>query len=158
IREEVPFISTVPTLLMHSGNFSELSTTITNPFTGTPYSGNTIPACGNPPQPGCINSVGQNIVNLYPNPNLPGAGLTNNFIFNGKYKFDETAFLTRFDYNISPKDRFFAHYAIATPEGTNPSNFPSVDGGLGSGTSSILDNRVQGLAFDWNHIFNPGLL
>ncbi len=29
---------------------------------------------------------------------------------------------------------------------------------LGSGTSSTLDNRVQGLAFDWNHIFNPGLL
>src|ERR1700758_3295266 len=49
IREETPFISTVPTVLMHSGNFSELSTTITNPFTGTPYAGNTIPQCGNPP-------------------------------------------------------------------------------------------------------------
>jgi hypothetical protein len=158
IREELPFISTVPTMLMHSGNFSEVSSTITNPFTGTPYLNNTIPACGNPPQPGCINSVGQNIVNLYPNPNIPGAGLTNNFIFNGKYKFDETAFETRFDYNISTKDRFFAHYAIATPKATNPSNFPNVDGGLGSGTSSTLDNRVQGVAFDWNHIFNPGLL
>jgi len=156
IREEVPFISTVPTVLMHSGNFSELSTTITDPFPGGPlYVGNQIPTCA---QNGCINGVGQNIVNLYPNPNIPGAGLANNFIFNGKYKFDETAFLTRFDYNISAKDRFFAHYAIATPKATNPSNFPNVDGGLGSGTSSTLDNRVQGLAFDWNHIFNPGLL
>jgi hypothetical protein len=156
IREEMPFISTVPTVLMHSGNFSELSTTITDPFPGGPvYVGNQIPTCA---QDGCINGVGQNIVNLYPNPNIPGAGLANNFIFNGKYKFDETAFLTRFDYNISAKDRFFAHYAIATPKATNPSNFPNVDGGLGSGTSSTLDNRVQGLAFDWNHIFNPGLL
>jgi hypothetical protein len=158
-REEVPFISTVPTHLMHSGNFSELLTLqqpiqLTNPFTGTPYAGNIIPACGNQ---GCINSVGQNIVNLFPDPG-PGAPLTNNFIFNGKYKFDETAFLTRFDYNISAKDRFFAHYAIATPKATNPSNFPNVDGGLGSGTSSTLDNRVQGVALDWNHIFNPGLL
>lgn len=163
IREEVPFISTVPTVLMHSGNFSELVTPtspnpIHNPFTGANYTNNTIPDCATNPQPGCSLGVGQNIVNLYPNPNIPNAGLTNNFIFNGKYKFDETAFLTRFDYNISAKDRFFAHYAIASPKATNPSNFPNVDGGLGSGTSSTLDNRVQGLAFDWNHIFNPGLL
>ena len=102
--------------------------------------------------------MGQNIVNLFPLPNIPGAGLTNNFIFNGKYKFDETAFETRFDYNISSKDRFFAHYAIATPNATNPSNFPNVDGGAGSGTSSTLDNKVQSVALDWNHIFNPGLL
>jgi carboxypeptidase family protein len=160
IREEVPFISSVPSVLMHSGNFSELSTTITNPYTGIAYPGNIIPNASDPTcvQPGCINDVGKNIVDLYPNPNIPGAGLSNNFIFNGKYKFDETAFETRFDYNISPKDRFFAHYAIATPKATNPSNFPNVDGGLGSGTSSTLDNRVQAVAFDWNHIFNPGLL
>src|ERR1700758_493770 len=160
IREEVPFISSVPSVLMHSGNFSELSTTITNPYTGIAYPGNIIPNASDPTcvQPGCINDVGKNIVDLYPNPNIPGAGLSNNFIFNGKYKFDETAFETRFDYNISTKDRFLAHYAIATPKATNPSNFPNVDGGLGSGTSSTLDNRVQAVAFDWNHIFNPGLL
>ena len=141
IREETPFISTVPTQLMHSGNFSELlpGTTIVDPSTGIPFPGNTIPG-------GSINGVSQNIVNLFPLPNISGAGLTNNFIFNGKYKFDETAFETRFDYNISPKDRFFAHYAIATPNATNPSNFPNVDGGAGSGTSSTLNNKVQSVA------------
>jgi hypothetical protein len=159
IRKEEPFISTVPTSQMHSGDLSQLSTQIINPFTGTPYLGNMIPACTQPPQPGCINSVGQNIVNLFPNPNFGNPGqLTNNFIFNGKYKFDETAFLTRFDYNITAKDRFLAHYAIATPKATNPSNFPNVDGGAGSGTSATLDNKVQSVALDWNHIFNPGLL
>src|SRR5579862_8563147 len=153
IREEEPFISTVPTELMHSGNFSDLgpTTNIPNPFVPGTFFGTTIPA-------GSINTVGQNIVNLFPLPNIAGAGLTNNFIFNGKYKFDETAFETRFDYNISNNDRFFAHYAIATPTATNPSNFPNVDGGAGSGTSSSLDNKVQSLAVDWNHIFNPGLL
>ena len=152
IREEEPFISTVPTQLMHSGNFSELgNVNIPNPFVPGTFFGSTIPAAS-------INSVGQNIVNLFPLPNIAGAGLTNNFIFNGKYKFDETAFETRFDYNISPKDRFFAHYAIATPNATNPSNFPAVDGGAGSGTSSTLNNRVQSLAGDWGHIFNPSLL
>jgi len=158
IREEEPFISTVPTQLMHQGIFTELpANSIIDPVTGTPYPNNTIPTC-NPSVLGCINPVGQNIVNLYPLPNIPGAGLTNNFIFNGKYKFDETAFETRFDYNISSNDRFFAHYAIATPSATNPSNFPNVDGGAGSGTSSTLDNKVQSLAGDWTHIFNPALL
>jgi hypothetical protein len=157
IREEQPFISTVPTQLMHSGNFSELlllpvPIRIANPFSpGNNFPGNIVPG-------GLINSVGQNIVNLFPLPNIPGAGLSSNFIFNGKYKFDETAFETRFDYNISSKDRFYAHYAIATPDATNPSNFPNVDGGAGSGTSSTLNNRVQSLAGDWSHIFNPGLL
>jgi hypothetical protein len=157
IREEVPFISTVPTPQMHTGDFSQVSTPITDPFPGGPvYVNNMIPTCA---QEGCINSVGQNIVNLFPNPNFGAAGsLTNNFIFNGKYKFDETAFETRFDYNISTKDRFFAHYGIATPKATNPSNFPNVDGGAGSGTSSSLDNRVQSIALDLNHIFNPSLL
>jgi hypothetical protein len=160
IREEQPFISTVPTPLMHSGNFSELlllpsPIKIANPFNpGNNFPGNIIP--GGPG--GVINGVGLNIVNLFPLPNIAGAGLTNNFIFNAKYKFDETAFETRFDYNISSSDRFFAHYAIATPNATNPSNFPNVDGGAGSGTSSTLDNRVQSVAGDWNHIFNPGLL
>jgi hypothetical protein len=153
IREEEPFISTVPTELMHSGNFSDLgpTTNIPNPFVPGTFFGTTIPA-------GSINTVGQNIVNLFPLPNIAGAGLTNNFIFNGKYKFDETAFETRFDYNISNNDRFFAHYAIATPTATNPSNFPNVDGGAGSGTSSSLDNKVQSLAGDYTHVFNPGLL
>jgi hypothetical protein len=152
IREEVPFISTVPTPLMHQGIFTDLPAgAIINPANGQPFAGNTIPGAS-------INAVGQNIVNLFPLPNIAGAGLTSNFIFNGKYKFDETAFETRFDYNISSKDRFFAHYAIATPTATNPSNFPTVDGGAGSGTSSTLDNKVQSVALDWTHIFNPGLL
>src|ERR1700731_18415 len=150
IREEVPFISTVPTALMHTGNLSDLgNVNIPNPFAPGTFFGTTIPGS-------FINSVGQNIVNLFPLPTR--AGLTNNFIFNGKYKFDETAVETRFDYNISLKDRFFAHYAIATPDATNPSNFPNVDGGAGSGTSSTLNNRVQSVAGDWNHTFNPNLL
>jgi len=162
IREEQPFISTVPTKLMRTGDLSELGIPIYDPLTTDPNNKNARKLI-NPANPdvipgGRISTVGQNIVNLYPLPNIAGAGLTNNFIFNGKYKFDETAFETRFDYNITPKDRFFAHYAIATPVATNPSNFPNVTGGLGSGTSSTLDDRVQSVAGDWNHIFNPGLL
>ena len=162
IREEQPFISTVPTKLMRTGDLSELGVPIYDPLTTDPNNNNAR-ALINTSNPdvipgGRISAVGQAIVNLFPLPNIPGVGLTNNFIFNGKYKLDETAFETRFDYNISSNDRFFAHYAIATPLATNPSFFPNVTGGPGSGTSSTLDNRVQSVAGDWTHIFNPGLL
>jgi hypothetical protein len=162
IREEQPFISTVPTQLMRTGDLSELGIPIYDPLTTDPNNNNVRQLLnrGSPDviPGGRISPVGQAIVNLFPLPNVPGAGVTNNFIFNGKAKFDETAFETRFDYNISSNDRFFAHYAIATPIATNPSNFPNVTGGLGSGTSSTLDNRVQSVAGDWTHIFNPSLL
>jgi hypothetical protein len=164
IREEQPFISTVPTQLMRTGDLSELGIPVYDPLTTDPNNNNARQLINSDPTKpdvipvGRISPVGQAIVNLFPPANIPGAGLTNNFIFNGKYKFDETAFETRFDYNISSNDRFFAHYAIATPLATNPSFFPKVTGGPGSGTSSTLDNRVQSVAGDWTHIFNPGLL
>lgn len=155
IRRVEPFVSTVPTLKMHSGDFSELGniTLFTPGQPGVPL---------NPSDPsqipaGDINATGQNIVNLYPLP-IPGSGLTNNFVYNAKYKFDETSFLTRFDYNLSNQDRIFAHYAIATPSSTNPSALPGVDGGSGSGVASNLGDRVQSVGADWTRIIHPSLI
>jgi len=152
IRETIPFTSTVPTLKMRSGDFSEVGATINQPGTTTPLN----PANPSVIPAGDINAVGQNIVNLFPQPT--SSALTNNFIHNGKYKFDETAFETRFDYNVTNNDRLFAHYAIATPVATNPSYLPGVDGGAGSGTSSSLTDRVQSVGIDWSRIFRSNLV
>ena len=153
-REGVPFISTVPTALMRTGNFSETGATL-NQVAGLPVP---IPAGANTLPAADINPVGQNIVNIFPLPNIPGAGITNNFSFSGKQKFDETAFESRFDYNISANDRFFAHYAIATPISTQPSSLPGITAGAGSGFSSNLADRVQSAAGDWTHIFSPNFV
>ena len=157
IREAIPSSSVVPTQAMRNGDLTELGVALNDPYNpGNPL---------NPSNPfvvpaGDINSVGQNIANLYPLPNVPGpfSATTPNFVYNAKYKFDETAFETRFDYNLTEKDRLFAHYAIATPVGTNPSFFPSVDGGTGSGTSSTLNDRVQSFGLDWTRIFRPNFV
>jgi hypothetical protein len=152
-REGVPFISTVPTQLMRQGNFSELGLTIMDPLNPgqpiNPSNPSVIPA-------GRINSVGQNILNIFPLPNA--AGLVNNFDYVAKEKFNQNSFQTRFDYNISPSDRLFAHYAIATPYLTQPSVFPNITGGPGSGFSSNLDTKVQSAAPDWTHVFRPNLV
>jgi hypothetical protein len=156
IREALPFISTVPTMKMRSGDFSELgNVTIYTP--GQPG----VPL--NPLNPsqiptGDINSTGQNIVDLFPLPTPGNSALTNNFVYTGKYKFDETAFETRFDYNVTDKDRFFAHYAIANPFGSNPSVLPGVDAANTSGGSSSLSDRVQSVGVDWTRIIRPSLV
>src|SRR6202140_3241582 len=154
IRRVEPFVNTVPTLAERGGDFTALGIQLHAPGTppGTllnPTNPYVIPA-------GDINATGQNIVNLYPIP-APGSALTNNFIYNAKYKFDETSFLTRFDYNVTDKDRLFAHYAIATPVATNPSSLPGVDAGNSSGGTSILSDRVQSFGVDWTRISNPNL-
>jgi hypothetical protein len=154
IRKALPFSSIVPDQLMHNGDFSELGIPLKDPVNGGLLNSSDptqVPA-------NRIDSAGQNIVNLFPLP-APGPWTGNpNLFYNGKYKFDETAFLTRFDYNVTDKDRLFAHYAIATPVGTNPSNLPGVDGGAGSGTSSSLTDRVQSFGVDWTRILHPNLV
>src|SRR6266478_24983 len=165
IRQALPFLSSVPTQAMRNGDLTELSTPSTLPIKDPYHPGQ--PLNPNPAAPyvvpqGDINQVGQNIINLFPLANRNTGGPFNpsipNFVYNGKYKFDETAFETRFDYNVSDKDRLFSHYAIATPVATNPSYFPGVDGGTGSGTSSILNDRVQSFGVDWTRIFCPNLI
>ena len=165
IRQALPFLSSVPTQAMRNGDLTELSTPSTLPIKDPYHPGQ--PLNPNPAAPyvvpqGDINQVGQNIINLFPLANRNTGGPFNpsipNFVYNGKYKFDETAFETRFDYNVSDKDRLFSHYAIATPVATNPSYFPGVDGGTGSGTSSILNDRVQSFGVDWTRIVRPNLI
>jgi Carboxypeptidase regulatory-like domain/TonB dependent receptor len=155
IRRAIPYISTVPTQAERNGDFTALGIPLVDPYTGGPFPGATSPFII---PSGDINSVGQAIVNLYPLPTPGNNSLTNNFIFNAKYKFDETSFLTRFDYNLSNKDRIFTHYAIATPSSTNPSWLPGVDGGNSSGVASTLDDRVQSFGVDWTHILHSNLI
>ena len=60
------FLSTVPTMAMRSGDFSELTRVIYDPLTGQPFPGNVIPG-------GRIDSVARNILTqLYPEPNTAG--------------------------------------------------------------------------------------
>ena len=60
-------LSTVPTMKMRSGDFSELTRTIYDPTTGQPFAGNIIPS-------NRIDQVANNILEqLYPEPNTAGS-------------------------------------------------------------------------------------
>jgi hypothetical protein len=98
-----PETETVPTAAMRQGNFSSLSTQLTNPLTGQPYTGNMVP----------VSSYAQAIQNyIYPLPNSGAAGVIAN-----DYNVNELAntgfsdynrFDARGDYYLSSRDVVYA--------------------------------------------------
>ena len=114
-------ISSVPTLAQRGGDFSQTFNTagqlntIYDPATGqsvngtwvrTPFPGNIIPA-------NRINSVGANMANAYPVPNLTPAGPVNwqNNYFSPLYtSYIFPNIVARMDHNFGEKERIFGHY------------------------------------------------
>ncbi len=98
--------SVVPTMANRSGNFG--STPIYNPFSTTQVNGqtvrqqfpnNTIPA-------GYISSITSQILNNYPQPNVPGS--TNLFVYNAPQVGTSNNGVIRGDIQLSAKDSMFA--------------------------------------------------
>ena len=104
------FLGTVPTPQEKQGDFSQLlsegltvynpATTVTNPVSGlqtrTPFPGNVIP-------PSMFDSVAAGLLQYFPNPNAPG--LVNNLQSTTGADLTQWKNATRFDYNLSDKDR-----------------------------------------------------
>jgi hypothetical protein len=91
----------VPTPEMRRGDFSAVSGAITDPLTGTPFSGNIIPQ-------NRLNPVSVNLINNYvPLPNVAGAanfaGVTSNIV-------NINQGIGRIDHSFGPHDQVFFHY------------------------------------------------
>jgi hypothetical protein len=143
------FLSTVPTLAMRAGNFSELNRTIYDPQTGQPFAGNIIPADR-------IDSVARNILTqLYPEPNTGGTraanGQTiNNYLINPIKERQDNQFDVKVDHNLSTSNRFFTRYSFQKTHRLQPATLPHGDAGatFGAGDGNI---KGQSLAFNDTH-------
>src|SRR5580700_8552496 len=72
-RQNFQSIYSVPTAAMFTGNFSGLTTTIYDPTTKQPFAGNIIPT-------NRLDPISQKLLKYYAPANVPGAGLTSNFV------------------------------------------------------------------------------
>src|SRR5262252_9517374 len=104
-------IATVPTALMRQGNFSEITGTIRNPFTGQPYPGNIIP-------PSQLSSTARNLLAYYPMPNRPG--IASNLQTPIPNTEDVDQFIGRADQNIGNKVRLSVRYNWHDSGTSNP--------------------------------------
>ena len=99
-RQTSPFAS-VPTAKMRAGDFSEISTQIRNPYTKVPYPGNIIPQSD-------IAAQALELLQYYPQPNLPG--LANNYQTDVLTTNENDQLLLRVDQNIGQTARVYARY------------------------------------------------
>jgi carboxypeptidase family protein len=150
------FLSTVPTLLMRQGNFSELNRAIYDPLTGQPFPGNIIPSDR-------IDQVAKNVLQqLYPEPNTDGARqttgqITNNYLINPIKERQDNQFDIKIDQNLTTNNRFFTRYSFEKTHRLQPATLPHGDAGatFGAGDGNI---KAQGLAFNDTHTLRQNLL
>lgn len=153
---------TVPTALMRQGNFSELlmpSLLNTAPVQLVqPNSASKAqPIAGNILQPGQINATAQKILNLYPNPNIGGSRVYNNYSSTRNATDNTTQFDIRLDYNASAKDQAFIRTSYSSDPGLRtPPLGPILDGG-GFGDTGTIVNLGEALAASETHVFNSNL-
>jgi Carboxypeptidase regulatory-like domain/TonB dependent receptor len=95
-----PFAS-VPTAAMRQGNFSEITTTIRNPFTGQPFPGNVIPGS-------MLDPVSLDLLQYYPAANR--AGTANNLQAPSANSDNVDQVLARVDQNLGNKIRLNVRY------------------------------------------------
>ena len=149
-------LSTVPTLKMRSGDFSELNRVIYDPANNTPFQGNVIP--GNR-----IDQVARNVLDqLYPEPNTGGTRqangqVINNYLANPVKERQDNQFDVKVDHNLSTNNRFFTRYSFEKTHRLQPASLPHGDAGFtfGAGDGNI---KAQSLAFNDTHTMKSNLL
>lgn len=146
-READTGIITIPTPLERQGIFTEAGQpTIYDPLTGLPFANNTIPISRQDP-------AAANIMALFPNPNIPGAGLANNYNGVSNVAHDRQTFDVRIDENFSEKDQFFARYSyLSTTLDTPPYLGATLNGAPFANTAYT---RNQNGVVSEIHTFSP---
>src|SRR6516165_8193581 len=180
LRQGRTFVTQMPTLAMRSGDFTEPFAGVTqlyNPYstqkvngtlTRAPFmcdaSGNPMPAdasgiqapgapCNKIPQ-SLINPVGQKLINLYPDPNVPGT-VSGDFVDAPAKKLDEGEFDIRLDHNFSSKDSIFARFSYDQATEFLPSGAPGFANLDGFSSTQDLSDHGRNAALSETHIFSP---
>jgi len=102
-----------------------------------------------------------NLLKLLPGPNIPGAGITQNFVAAGAEQFNDDDFNVRIDHNTTEKMRIFGRYSFADFRIDALGAFGAVAGGPGlspDGFAGQSSTRNQSVAAGFTYILRPSLL
>jgi hypothetical protein len=160
-----PGTYSVPTALMRQGNFSELLNTDLNGQSVQLYEPNSGGGvanklmCNGQNNVFCANqidSVAQNILNLYPSPNANGGKTFNNYLVNVPTHNDTFQWDQRLDWNVSSRDQAYVRYSYVHQIAQN--GLPLGNPLDGSGYGGEFDiNLAQNFVGSVTHIFSPSL-
>ncbi len=148
-------VSSLPTLLNRSGDFSDLRNSagqpilVYDPATKQPFPGNIIPKDR-------IDPVALAALQYYPLPNRQGTGTNaNNHVGNSASTLDRDIIVARVDHQLRPHDLLTVRYYINN-SGTNTAG--SYTQPIADPLSDIADVRVQSVTAAHTHILTPTLV
>jgi hypothetical protein len=184
VREALSNVSTVPNAAERAGDFSDRLTgntfspcpnpapselfdtgTIFDPFSTHSYTcinGGTV-SLRNPISynsqlnvipPNMLNTTGQNIVALYPLPNIQD--VVNNYLSSPNRVNDQDSFDIRFDHHFRERDQIFVSYSFGDIRSFRPG--PLGDLGGADCCPSRDKTRSQHTSLGWTHTFSEHLL
>jgi hypothetical protein len=169
------FTQSVPTDLERKGDFSELlnpnltsngaKVTLYEPNTAANTGGATPMVCNGQPNVLCANqidTVAQNLLKLYPEPNANNGATYSNDVINLSQPQDTFQWDTRVDWNIRSKDQVFARFSYMNViSNRQPSLGTVLDG---SGGNSAVNNSgnvidyANNFVFSETHVFTTSLV
>jgi hypothetical protein len=125
VSQAQTYISTVPIASFRTGDFSALlpKTVLHIPGTTTPLPGNQVQQ---------IDPAAAKLIALYPLPNIPGAGLVSNYLYNGALVNNIDQGDIRVDYRTD-NSSIFGRFSKENPATTNPGYLPTPAIGGGPG-------------------------
>ena len=162
-RRATTVLSTVPTPLMKTGNFTELKTNVPAPVV-TSQAGC---IAGNVIRSSCIDPVGQKLLALYPDPNIPSAvanfGRAATWTGAPNYQFqysvpnDTYSWDTRIDHVINQNNRIFGRFSNYHVDRQDPPWNPNPLSGNGNFATQYRI-RGYGVALAWTDTISSSLL
>ena len=175
-RHGIPFTGLVPTQdMILNGDFSKdpfgdpNSALLFNPYTFTPFqcdaSGNPVPAAADGSQAATgnncrkipanmINTVGQNLLKLYPVSNASNSDIGYNYTNVPVRSLNEGKFDVRLDHNLSPKDSVFARFSYDQAVSFVPGGSPGFASQSAFASTQNITNHARNVALTETHQFS----
>jgi hypothetical protein len=144
-RQSLSRIASVPTAAQRDGDLSALAP-VRDPFSGAPFAGNRIPAAR-------ISPVARKVLNLYPNPNLPG--LAANLLAQPVGRDSQSQANARLDHRLGAADQITLRYSYGYKDLFEP--FTEDPTGIPGFGDFLLDRGHNALAH-WTHAGSGGLV
>ena len=140
LRQQTQTVYTTFPAAFRTGDFSQVlpSTVITDPTNNNlPFPGNIIPS-------GRLDTFAKALLQYYPTPNIPGAGLSNNYLALDNVTENKYQYTERLDFAQSAKSNWFGRFSRQHEYGVTPA--------LDDNGMSLATNSTQGVI---NNTFIP---
>jgi len=104
LRNQQEVVFSTPSVAMRNGDFSGAPVTIRDPLTGQPFPGNVIPR-------NRLDPIAIKLLEFYPEPNIPGTGLSRNYLALQNHLTNKDQFTQRVDFVESSRSSWFGRFS-----------------------------------------------